>query len=58
MKKNDMVRTNLYLTRLQYNCVKKEAGRREITFSEMFRKIIDRYLDNKNKGEERAKKIQ
>ena len=45
-----MVRTNLYLTQLQYSQVKQESDKRGITFSEMFRKIVDEYLDKKKEG--------
>ena len=41
-----MVRTNLFLTIKEHGAIKKEAMERGITFSEMFRKIIDNYLDN------------
>jgi len=44
-----MKRTNLYLTEKEYEQIKKEAETRGITFSEMFRKIIDNYLENKEK---------
>jgi hypothetical protein len=50
MKRKIMVRTNLFLTQDEHEKVKKEAEERGITFSEMFRKIIDNYLENK-KGE-------
>ena len=48
--KKKMVRTNLYLTKSQYGQVRQEADKRGITFSEMFRKIVDKYLDNKKDG--------
>ena len=47
MKKR-MVRTDLYLTKKQHKKVKQEADSRGITFSEMFRKIIDKYLEDTN----------
>lgn len=40
-------RTDLYITRKQYEEVKKESDERGITFSEMFRKIVDWYLEKK-----------
>ena len=43
-----MVRTDLYITRRQYDSIHKEAEEKEITFSERFRQIIENYLDNKN----------
>ena len=42
-----MRRTNLYLTEKQYFDILEEATERGITFSEMFRKIVDQYLENK-----------
>jgi len=41
-------RTNLYLTVKQYDEIMKESQDRGITFSEMFRKIVDLYLEKKN----------
>ena len=41
----DMRRTDIYLTERQYDLVKKISQEREITFSEMFRRIIDNYLE-------------
>lgn len=46
--KTKMKRTNLYLTEKQHKEVSNEAEERGINFSEMFRKIIDNYLENKN----------
>jgi len=40
-------RTDLYITIKQHKEIKKESEERGITFSEMFRKIIDLYLDKK-----------
>lgn len=40
-----MRRTDIYLTERQYDLVKKISQEREITFSEMFRRIIDNYLE-------------
>jgi predicted DNA binding CopG/RHH family protein len=45
MSKTKMKRTNLYLTEKQHDQVSKEAEERGINFSEMFRKIIDNYLE-------------
>jgi len=47
MYKKKMKRTNLYLTENQHAEVLKEAEERGITFSEMFRKIVDGYLERK-----------
>jgi len=47
MSKSKMKRTNLYITEKQHNNVSKDAEERGINFSEMFRKIIDCYYDNK-----------
>lgn len=44
-----MKRTNLYLTQRQYKTVKKIAQEREVTFSEVFRGIIDQYIESKSK---------
>ena len=43
-----MIRTNLYLTKRQYEEISKESEAKQITFSERFRQIIENYLDNKN----------
>ena len=40
-----MKRTNLYLTEKQHLEVLEEAEDRGINFSEMFRKIVDYYLE-------------
>jgi hypothetical protein len=48
MSKKRMRRTELYLTHKQHKAVIKEAEDREITFSEMFRKIVDYYLERKS----------
>ena len=40
-----MKRTNIYLTVQQYDSVKKISSSLEITFSEMFRRIVDKYLE-------------
>ena len=47
MYKKKMKRTNLYLTEKQHEEVSKEAEERGINFSEMFRKIVDGYLERK-----------
>ena len=44
---NKMKRTNIFLTQKQHSEVLKEAKDRGITFSEMFRKIVDNYLERK-----------
>jgi len=49
MAKTRMKRTNLYLTEKQHAEILKEAENRGINFSEMFRKIIDNYLERKEK---------
>ena len=46
--KNKMKRTNIYLTEKQHSEISEEAEEKEITFSEMFRKIVDAYLESKN----------
>jgi len=43
-------RTNLYLTQIQYDEIKKQSENKQITFSEMFRKIVDFYLEKKNEN--------
>ena len=48
MSKTKMKRTNLYLTEKQHDQISKEAEKRGINFSEMFRKIVDNYLEKKN----------
>ena len=45
--KNKMKRTNIFITQKQHLEVSKEAENRGITFSEMFRKIVDNYLERK-----------
>jgi len=47
MSKKKMRRTEMYITNKQHQTIKKEADNREITFSEMTRKIIDYYLERK-----------
>lgn len=44
MKKR-MTRTNIYVTKKQHKQVKAEAEKRGITFSEMFRKIVDYWYE-------------
>ena len=51
MSKRKMRRTEMYITNIQHKTIKKEADKREITFSEMTRKIIDYYLDREKNGE-------
>jgi len=48
MSKKRMRRTEMYLTEKQHKAVFKEAEDRGINFSEMFRKIVDYYLERKN----------
>ncbi len=43
-----MRRTDLYLTEKQHEAIKEEAEERGINFSEMFRKIVDYYLEREN----------
>jgi len=45
--KKKMVKTDLYLTRIQHREVKKMSDKKGITFSEMFRKIVDKYLEER-----------
>lgn len=45
MPKIKMRRTEMYLTISQHEKVKKEADKRGINFSEMFRKIVDYYYE-------------
>jgi hypothetical protein len=40
-----MKRTDIYLTETQYQAVKHIAADKGVTFSEMFRRIVDRYLE-------------
>ena len=47
MAKKRMRRIDLYLTQKQYKEVTKEAEDRQINFSEMFRMIVDYYLERK-----------
>ena len=47
MSKKKMRRTEMYLTEKQHAAVYKDAEERGINFSEMFRKIVDYYYDNK-----------
>jgi len=47
MPKKKMRRTEMYLTEKQHKEVLKEAEERGISFSEMFRKIVDNYLERK-----------
>ena len=43
-----MRRVEMYMTNNQYKTVKKEADKKEINFSEMIRKILDKYIEEKN----------
>ena len=47
MSKTKMKRTNLYLTKNQHKKISREAEKKGINFSEMFRKIVDYYLEKK-----------
>ena len=47
MSKTKMKRTNLYITEKQHDEVSKDAEERGINFSEMFRKIVDHYYEQK-----------
>ena len=46
MKKR-MRRTEMYMTYRQHQIVKTEAEEKGINFSEMMRKILDYYIENK-----------
>ena len=41
-----MRRTEMYLTNAQYKYIKQKADKKEITFSEMIRRIIDFHRDH------------
>jgi len=43
-----MRRVEMYMTNNQYETVKKDADNKEINFSEMIRKILDKYIGDKN----------
>lgn len=43
-----MHRTQIYLTDQQVEKIKQEAKEKEIRFSEMLRRIIDTYYEEKN----------
>ena len=45
--KKKMTRTNVYLTNKQHSQIGKEANKKEITFSEMLRRIVDYWYDKK-----------
>jgi hypothetical protein len=53
---NKMKRTNIFITQKQHLEVSEEAKSRGITFSEMFRKIVDGYLENKNEKVSKLRK--
>lgn len=40
-----MKRTDIYLTEKQHKVIKDLSREKEITFSEMFRRIVDQYLE-------------
>ena len=40
-----MKRTDIYLTEIQHKSIKKIADDKGISFSEMFRRIVDQYLE-------------
>ena len=48
--KPKMRKTDLYLTIVQHDEVKKISEKKGITFSELFRKIVDWYLEEKNES--------
>ena len=50
--KKKMKRTDIYLTQRQHKEIKKEADKEGITFSELFRKIVDNYLDREKNVKE------
>jgi hypothetical protein len=41
-------RTDIYITQKQHEEIKRMSVEKGITFSEMFRKIVDWYLEKKN----------
>jgi len=43
----NMRKTDLYLTIMQHETILEIANKKGITFSEMFRKIVDWYLEEK-----------
>lgn len=45
--KHKLRKTDLYLTVAQHDMVKKIANGKNITFSELFRRIVDWYLEEK-----------
>jgi len=45
--KQKMRKTDLYLTIVQHEQIKKIADNKGISFSELFRKIVDWYLEEK-----------
>jgi hypothetical protein len=47
--KTRMRKIDLYITHQQYDVLKKESKQRGIPFSEMLRKMIDFYNENKSK---------
>ena len=45
-RRQPMIRTNIYLTENQHKIIKRIAKKKGITFSEMFRKIVDKFLED------------
>lgn len=50
--KTDMVRKDFYLTKKQVTFAKEEANKIGVTFSEILRRILDSYINNRD-GEQR-----
>jgi len=50
--KPKMRRTDIFITELQYKQIMKRAKERGITFSEMFRKVADWYIEEKCEKEQ------
>jgi hypothetical protein len=44
-----MRRTNIYLTKRQHSALGKEAERLNISAAELIRRVIDEWLDNREK---------
>ncbi len=44
-KKTEMVRKNIYLTQKQIKTLEIDASMNGIVFSEMLRRILDKYID-------------
>ena len=45
--KPKMRRTDIFITELQYELIMKKSKEKGITFSEMFRKVVDWYIEEK-----------